>query len=83
MLTSILTYHVLPGKFDTHKLKKEIKAGDGTAMLKTVNGESLTASMDGNDIVLKDAKGGTAHITIANVYQSNGVIQVIDSVLQP
>ena len=83
MLTSILTYHVLPGKFDANKLKKEIKAGDGTAMLKTVNGESLTATMDGDDIVLKDAKGGMAHITIANVYQSNGVIHVIDSVLQP
>ena len=83
MLTSILTYHVLPGKFDANKLKKEIKAGDGTAMLKTVNGESLTATMDGDDIVLKDAKGGMAHVTIANVYQSNGVIHVIDSVLQP
>jgi len=83
MLTNILTYHVLSGKFDANKLKKEIKAGGGTAMLKTVNGESLTASMDGDDIVLKDAKGGMAHVTIANVYQQNGVIHVIDSVLQP
>ncbi len=82
-LTSILTYHVIPGKFDAAKLKTQIQAGGGTAMLKTVNGESLTATMDGEDIVLKDAKGGMAHVTIANVYQSNGVIHVIDSVLMP
>ena len=83
MLTKILTYHVVPGRLDVPKLKKEIKAGGGSAMLKTVNGETLTAAMDGDDIVLKDQKGGVAHITIANVYQSNGVIHVIDSVLQP
>src|SRR3954471_3979644 len=83
MLTGILTYHVLAGKFDANKLKKEIKAGGGSAMLKTVNGESLTASMNGDDILLKDSKGGMAHVSIANVYQSNGVIHVIDSVLQP
>ncbi len=82
-LTSILTYHVLAGKFDARKLKKEIAAGGGTAMLKTVNGESLTATTDGEGILLKDAKGGMAHVTIANVYQSNGVIHVIDSVLMP
>ncbi len=82
-LTSVLTYHVLPGKFDANKLKKEIKAGGGMATLKTVNGESLTATMDGDGIVLKDTKGGMAHVTIANVYQSNGVIHVIDAVLLP
>lgn len=83
MLTGILTYHVVAGKFDAKKLRKEINANGGTAMLKTVNGESLTASAEGDGIVLKDSKGGTAHVTIANVYQSNGVIHVIDSVLQP
>lgn len=82
-LTSILTYHVVPGKLDGKKLKKEIKAGGGSAMLKTVNGESLTATMEGDDVVLKDAKGGMAKVTIANVYQSNGVIHVIDTVLMP
>jgi uncharacterized surface protein with fasciclin (FAS1) repeats len=82
-LTSILTYHVVPGKLDANRLMKEIKAGGGMATLKTVNGETLTASMDGSDVVLKDTKGGMAHVTIANVYQSNGVIHVIDSVLMP
>lgn len=82
-LTAILTYHVVPGRLDGKKLKKEIEAGGGSAMLKTVNGETLTATMDGDDVVLKDAKGEMAKVTIANVYQSNGVIHVIDTVLMP
>jgi uncharacterized surface protein with fasciclin (FAS1) repeats len=82
-LTAVLTYHVVPGKVDAKKLKKDIKAGGGSAMLKTVNGGSLTASLDGDNVVIKDAKGNTAKVTIANVYQSNGVIHVIDTVLLP
>ncbi len=83
-LTSILTYHVVPGKYDTKKIEKLIKKGGGTAMLKTVNGESLTFTMPSPGmIVITDSKGGTANITTANVYQSNGVIQVIDAVLMP
>ena len=83
MLTKILTYHVVPGKLTAAKLKKQIEEGGGTAMLKTVNGETLTAMMDGSGIALKDAKGDVAHVTVANVMQSNGVIHVIDAVLQP
>ncbi|MDP9054534.1 MAG: fasciclin domain-containing protein [Acidobacteriota bacterium] len=83
MLTKILTYHVLPGRLGLADLKKDIKAGGGKAELKTVEGETLTFMMDGGRITIKDEKGGMAAITIPNVYQSNGVIQVIDSVLQP
>jgi uncharacterized surface protein with fasciclin (FAS1) repeats len=82
-LTKILTYHVVSGTLTAADLKKQIKAGHGSAMLKTVSGGTLTAMMDGSDIVLKDEKGGTAKVTIANVMQSNGVIHVVDSVLQP
>ena len=83
-LTSILTYHVVPGRIDSKKLAKDIKKGGGTAMLKTVNGENLTFTMpSAGMIVITDAKGGTANITTADVYQSNGVIHVIDSVLMP
>jgi uncharacterized surface protein with fasciclin (FAS1) repeats len=82
-LTQVLTYHVVAGKVDSKALAKMIKAGHGTATLKTVAGGTLTAKMDGMDIVLTDAKGGTAKVTIADVYQSNGVIHVIDSVLLP
>ena len=82
-LTKILTYHVVPGKLTASMLKKEIKAGNGKAMLKTVSGGTLTAMMHGENIVLTDEKGGTANVTIANVMQSNGVIHVIDSVIQP
>ncbi len=83
MLTQVLTYHVVAGKVDSKGLAKMIKAGHGTATLKTVSGGTLTAMMDGQDIVLKDAKGGTSKVTIADVYQSNGVIHVVDSVLLP
>ena len=83
MLTNILTYHVLAGRFDSNALAKKIKAGNGKAWLKAVNGGTLTAWMDGNSIVLTDEKGGQSRVTIANVYQSNGVIHVVDSVLLP
>jgi uncharacterized surface protein with fasciclin (FAS1) repeats len=83
MLTNILTYHVLAGRFDSNALAKKIKAGNGKAWLKTVNGGTLTAWMDGNAIVLTDEKGGQSRVTIANVYQSNGVIHVVDTVLLP
>ena len=82
-LTGILTYHVLAGKVTAEELGKEIKAGNGSATLKTVNGEKLTAKMDGDDVVLTDAKGGMAKVTTADVMQSNGVIHVIDTVLMP
>lgn len=82
-LTKILTYHVVAGHLGTNDLKKLIKEGNGKATLKTVSGGTLTVTLSGGKFVLTDEKGGTATITIANVYQSNGVIQVIDSVLMP
>jgi uncharacterized surface protein with fasciclin (FAS1) repeats len=82
-LAALLTYHVVPGKITAAKLHKEIKAGDGSAQLTTVNGEKLTARMIGDSIELTDAKGGMSKVKIANVIQSNGVIHVIDTVLMP
>ena len=82
-LTKILTYHVLAGEFDSNAIAKRIKAGAGTASFKTVSGDTLTARMDGNRLVLRDEKGGTSSVSIANVYQSNGVIHVVDTVLLP
>jgi uncharacterized surface protein with fasciclin (FAS1) repeats len=82
-LTSILTYHVVSGKVTAEKLAEKIKAGGGKAELKTVNGETLTAKMDGDSVELVDEKGGMSKVTIADVMQSNGVIHVIDTVLMP
>ena len=82
-LTKILTYHVVAGNWDSKALADKIKAGNGTAELATVAGGKLWASMKGNKIMLKDENGGWATITIKNVYQSNGVIHVIDRVVMP
>ncbi len=83
MLTKILTYHVVAGRISAADLKKEIKAGNGEASLKTVSGGTLTATMQGNHMVLKDEKGDMSTVTISNVNQSNGVIHVVDTVLLP
>ena len=82
-LVKVLTYHVVPGRISSNDLAKQIKDGGGKAMLKTVNGETLTASMQGNQIILTDEKGDISTVTIANVFQSNGVIHVVDTVLLP
>ncbi|MFD2284702.1 fasciclin domain-containing protein [Pedobacter petrophilus] len=82
-LTKILTYHVVAGKLDSKAIAKAIKAGGGKLELTTVEGGKLWASMEGKKLILKDEKGGTSTVTIANVNQKNGIIHVIDSVLMP
>jgi uncharacterized surface protein with fasciclin (FAS1) repeats len=84
MLTKILTYHVVAGSYDSKKLAQLIKKGGGQATLKTVSGGTLTARMNGmSGVTLTDEKGGTSNVTTADVYQSNGVIHVVDTVLMP
>ncbi len=82
-LTKVLTYHVLAGRFDSKAIAKRIKAGRGKAQFKTVSGGRLWAWMSGDKLILTDEKGGTSTVSIANVYQSNGVIHVVDTVLMP
>src|ERR1700744_4662195 len=82
-LTKVLTYHVVAGRLSMSDLEKQIKAGKGTATLKTVSGGTLWAMMHGKSIMLKDEKGGMSMITQADVFQSNGVIHVVDTVLMP
>ncbi|WP_026897046.1 fasciclin domain-containing protein [Daejeonella oryzae] len=82
-LTSILTYHVLAGKFSADAIMKAIKNGKGSAEFKTVAGGTLTGSMNGKNLILTDEKGGKSMVTIADVFQKNGVIHVIDTVLLP
>lgn len=83
-LTSILTYHVVPGKYDFAKLSQEIKKHKGKAELATANGAKLSFAMNGpHNIQVMDQAGNTANISTYDVYQSNGVINVIDTVLMP
>ncbi|MBD1383669.1 fasciclin domain-containing protein [Mucilaginibacter rigui] len=82
-LTKILTYHVVSGKWSAAQLMAKIKAGNGTAELKTVSGGVLKAMVKGGKIYLVDEKGGKSWVTIADVNQSNGVIHVVNAVLMP
>lgn len=82
-LTGILTYHVVAGRLGTKELDEWIKKGNGSAELTTVAGGKLWVSKKNAKYWLKDENGGMAQITISNVYQSNGVIHVIDHVVLP
>ena len=83
-LTKVLTYHVVPGRLTFDVLAQKIKEGNGKAELKTVSGGTLTVWMNGpHNILVKDEKGDVADISTYDVIQSNGVIQVIDTVLLP
>lgn len=83
MLTKILTYHVVAGRYTTEHLMMLVKKGEGQARLKTVEGEPLTVTLENGHMYVEGAKSGVAEITIPNVMQSNGVIQVVNSVLLP
>ena len=82
-LTKILTYHVVSGRVSAADLMSRIRAGGGRAALTTVEGGTLTASMRGNAVILTDEMGGVATVTQADVFQSNGVIHVTDTVSMP
>lgn len=82
-LTTILTYHVLAGKYSAQMIWDAVKKGGGKATMKTVQGEDLTFWTKGKDLYVRDHKGNDAKVTIADVNQSNGVIHVINKVLMP
>ena len=82
-LTKVLTYHVVPGRITAADIAAKIRAGGGTATYTTVEGESLTFSMMGSKVMLRGMGGSMAHVTQADVMQSNGVIHVVDGVLLP
>jgi uncharacterized surface protein with fasciclin (FAS1) repeats len=83
-LAKVLTYHVVAGEMDFDAISTAIKSGKGSAKMKTVSGGTLTAKMNGeHNITLTDENGGVANITTYDVYQSNGVIHVLDKVVLP
>ena len=83
MLTKILTYHVVSGNYDQARLNQMINAGGGKAVLTTVEGEPLIVTSSHAMLMVTDAKGNTAKVTIPDVKQSNGDILVVDKVLMP
>ena len=82
-LVKILTCHVIPAKAMSATIKKMAKDDGGVHVVDTVGGCKLKLSSKGNKVIITDENGGTAHVTIADVKQSNGVIHVIDAVLLP
>jgi uncharacterized surface protein with fasciclin (FAS1) repeats len=82
-LTKILTYHVVAGRLSAADLAKAVKDGGGSASLKTVEGDSLKVTETAGGVAITDDKGDVAKVAVADVFQSNGVIHVIDAVLLP
>ena len=82
-LVKVLSYHVVAGKLTEARLRSAIRAGGGSATLTTVEGEPLMVSLYDDKITLTDAKGATSTVTVGNVIQSNGLIDVVDRVLTP
>jgi uncharacterized surface protein with fasciclin (FAS1) repeats len=83
-LTDILTYHVVPGKLDSQALRERVAAGGGMALLETAQGETLTVKANGpRNLIIEDEQGRIATISTYDVYQSNGVIHVVENVLLP
>lgn len=83
LLTAILTYHVVAGKFKAKDVVKAIKANNGKFVIKTVQGGKLTASIKNGNVILTDAKGNTSKVIITDVKASNGIVHAIDSVVMP
>lgn len=83
MLTKVLTYHVVAGRLDAKDLMSQVSKMGGKTTLKTVAGGELVVMAKDHKLVIHDAKNGTSWVTIGDVYQSNGVIHVIDTVLMP
>jgi uncharacterized surface protein with fasciclin (FAS1) repeats len=82
-LAGILTYHVVAGNLDAAAVVAAIKKGKGKAVVTTVNGASLTASLEGDKVILTDAKGGKSTVVATDLKASNGVVHVIDTVVLP
>ena len=82
-LTGVLTYHVVPGRLSARDLMEAAKRNGGTAEFKTVEGETISVESKGNALMIRDSKGNASKVTIQNVFQSNGVIHVVDAVLLP
>lgn len=82
-LAKILTYHVISGNIEASAVLAAIKSGKGTAVLTTVSGDKLTASLDKGKVKLTDAKGNASYVTATDLKGSNGVVHVIDTVVLP
>jgi uncharacterized surface protein with fasciclin (FAS1) repeats len=82
-LVAVLTYHVLPGRHSIKDLWEASTKTKGKVKMKTVEGDELTFEFKGQQLTIWDAKGNAARVTIQNVFQSNGVIHVVDTVLMP
>ncbi|WP_373517977.1 fasciclin domain-containing protein [Pricia sp.] len=82
-LKALLTYHIVAGKLSASKILKALSRGKGKTTFTTLQGDSITATMKGIDIILSDSFGNTATIVVADSNQRNGIIHEIDAVIRP
>jgi len=82
-LTGILTYHVVAGEYTAADITKAIKEGGGEMEINTMEGSKLTASLEGDKVIITDENGGKATVEQADVKGSNGIIHGVDTVLMP
>ncbi len=82
-LAGILTYHVVSGNLDAAGVIAAIKAGNGTAVLTTVQGGKLKGSLENGKVKLTDENGNSVFVTATDLKGTNGIIHVIDGVVLP
>lgn len=82
-LTAILKYHVVMGALTLEDIQAKIAAGGGSAMLTTLQGGTLTATMAGEILLLTDQNGNKSYISQPDVKESNGIIQIVNGVVVP
>lgn len=79
-----MSYLIVPGKYDSQALLRLISESGGEAKLRTAEGGTLVARLNGpTNIVVMDERGNTADIAIYDVHDKNGIVHVVDRMLEP
>ena len=79
-----MSYLIVPGKYDSTALLRLISEAGGQAKMRTAEGGVLVAMLNGpTNIMVMDERGNSADIAIYDVRDKNGIVHVVDRVLEP